>query len=257
MAELLAGKVAIVTGAGQGIGLAICRTLAADGAALVLIGRDRARLDKAAAALPGVPTTTVSADVTDEASVKAAFAGIRARHPRIDILVNNAGQATSSPLAKMDLAHWNAMIAVNLTGTFLCTREVLPAMAKQNFGRVVNVASTAGLTGYAYASAYAAAKHGVIGFTRSVALETAKTHVTVNAVCPGYAETDIVKEAIASIMAKTGRTETEARGALTAANPQARLVQPDEVANAVLWLCRPGSESVTGQAISVSGGEVM
>lgn len=256
MSGSLSGRVAVITGAGRGIGAAITQALAAAGASVVLIGRDAARLESQAATL-GATASVQTADVTDEASVKAAFATIRSRHPRIDILVNNAGQAASSPLAKMDLAHWNNMIAVNLTGTFLCTREVVPAMIKQDYARIVNVASTAGLIGYSYVSAYAAAKHGVIGLTRSLALETAKSKLTVNAVCPGFTETDIVKDAVANIMSKTGKSEAEARAALVATNPQARMVQPAEVANAVLWLCVPGSESITGQSISISGGEVM
>ena len=185
-----------------------------------------------------------------------AFAKIRERFPRIDILVNNAGQAESAPFSRTDLGLWNRMLAVNLTGTYLCTHEVLPAMLKQDYGRIVNVASTGGLIGYAYVSAYCAAKHGVIGLTRALALETAKTAVTVNAVCPGYAETDLTKNTVANIIAKTGKSEADARAALTAHNPQGRLIQPEEVANAVLWLCLPGSEAVTGQAITVAGGEV-
>jgi NAD(P)-dependent dehydrogenase (short-subunit alcohol dehydrogenase family) len=149
------------------------------------------------------------------------------------------------------------MLAINLTGTYLCTQQALPAMIQQDFGRVVNVASTAGLKGYPYVTAYCAAKHGVIGLTRALALETARTNVTVNAVCPGYTDTDIVRDAVRNITAKTGRSEAQALEAIAAANPQQRLVKPDEVANAVLWLCLPGAEAVTGQAISVSGGEVM
>jgi NAD(P)-dependent dehydrogenase (short-subunit alcohol dehydrogenase family) len=182
---------------------------------------------------------------------------VRGRFGRVDILVNNAGQAESAPLAKTDLALWQRMLAANLTGTFLCTREALPEMAARGAGRVVNVASTAGLVGYAYVAAYCAAKHGVVGLTRAAALECAKTGVTVNAVCPGYTETDIVAAAVANIVAKTGKSEAEARAALVARNPQGRMVQPAEVAAAVLWLCLPAAASVTGQAIAVAGGEVM
>jgi NAD(P)-dependent dehydrogenase (short-subunit alcohol dehydrogenase family) len=149
------------------------------------------------------------------------------------------------------------MLAVNLTGTYLCTRAALPEMVARGTGRIVNVASTAGLVGYAYVAAYCAAKHGVVGLTRALALECAKSGVTVNAVCPGYTETDLIREAVAGIVHKTGRSEAEARAALVARNPQARMVQPAEVANAVLWLCLPGSEAITGQAIAVAGGEVM
>ncbi len=252
----LAGKVAVVTGAGKGIGAAIAAALAREGAGVALIGRDAGRLEKQAAEL-SADTLIAPADITDPESVRQAFATIRARFPRIDILVNNAGQAESAPLARTDLALWNRMLAVNLTGTYLCTHEVLPAMLKQDYGRIVNVASTAGLVGYAYVSAYCAAKHGVIGLTRALALEAAKTAVTVNAVCPGYTETDIVRNTVANIMAKTGKSDAEARAALTVHNPQGRLVQPEEVANAVLWLCLPGSGAVTGQALPIAGGEVM
>ena len=189
--------------------------------------------------------------------MRKAFAKIRERFPRIDILVNNAGQAESAPFSRTDIALWNRMLAVNLTGTYLCAREALPAMLKQDYGRLVSVASTAGLIGYAYVSAYCAAKHGVVGLMRALALEAAKTAVTVNAVCPGYTETDMVRNSVANIIAKTGKSEAEARSALTSHNPQGRLVQPDEVANAVIWLCLPGSEAITGQAISIAGGEVM
>jgi NAD(P)-dependent dehydrogenase (short-subunit alcohol dehydrogenase family) len=252
----LAGKVAVVTGAGRGIGAAIAAALSHQGAGVALIGRDAARLEKQAAEL-SADALVAPADITDPDSLHQAFAKIRERFPRIDILVNNAGQAESAPFSRTDLALWNRMLAVNLTGTYLCIHEVLPAMLKQNYGRIVNIASTGGLVGYAYVSAYCAAKHGVIGLTRALALETARTAVTVNAICPGYAETDIVVKAIANIVAKTGKTETEARAALTSHNPQGRTVLPEEVANAVLWLCLPGSEAITGQPISVAGGEIM
>jgi NAD(P)-dependent dehydrogenase (short-subunit alcohol dehydrogenase family) len=250
----LAQRHAVVTGAGRGIGLAIAKALADAGARVTLMGRDRARLDAAQAAIPDAGAVDVN--VADEASVRAAFAAARVRHGPVDILVNNAGQAESAPLAKTDLAMFERLIAVNLTGTFLCTREALPDMLAKGGGRVVNVASTAGLIGYPYVSAYCAAKHGVVGFTRSLALETAKRGVTVNAVCPGYTETDIVRDAVANIMQKTGKSEAEAREALVARNPQGRMVQPEEVADAVLWLVSPGAASITGQAVSVSGGEV-
>ncbi len=250
----LAERHAVVTGAGRGIGLAIAQTLAAAGARVTLMGRDRARLDAAAASVAG--SAAVAVDVTDEASVKAAFAAACERFGTVDILVNNAGQAESAPFARTDLALFQRMVAVNLTGTFLCSREALAGMLAKGAGRIVNVASTAGLIGYAYVSAYCAAKHGVVGLTRALALETARRGVTVNAVCPGYTETDIVRDAVANIMQKTGKSEAEAREALTARNPQGRMVQPGEVADAVLWLASPGAAAITGQAISVSGGEV-
>jgi NAD(P)-dependent dehydrogenase (short-subunit alcohol dehydrogenase family) len=254
----LSGKHAMVTGGGRGIGAAIAAALAREGATVSVLGRDAARLAGQVEALGGdIRAQAVPVDVTDEASVGAAFAAVRERFGRVDVLVNNAGQAESAPLAKTNVALWQRMLAVNLTGTFLCTREALPEMTKRGSGRIVNVASTAGLLGYAYVSAYCAAKHGVIGLTRALALEAAKSGVTVNAVCPGYTETDIVQDAVANIAAKTGKSEAEARAALVARNPQGRMVQPDEVANAVLWLCLPGSEAITGQAIAIAGGEVM
>jgi len=252
----LTGRHAVVTGGGRGIGRAIAEMLAGEGASVTLIGRDRARLAAAASGL-GAQADVAICDVSDGDSVAHAFHEIRARHAAIDILVNNAGQAASAPFAKTDAALWEKMLAVNLTGTFLCAREVVPGMVERRWGRIVNVASTAGLVGYPYVAAYCAAKHGVIGLTRALALETARAGVTVNAVCPGYTETDIVAEAVANIVQKTGKSEDEARAALVRHNPQGRMVQPAEVANAVRWLCLPGAESVTGQAISIAGGEVM
>ncbi|MCZ7566716.1 MAG: SDR family oxidoreductase [Burkholderiales bacterium] len=256
-ASTLSERHAVVTGGARGIGAAIAQALVAAGATVTLLGRDVARLAAQADALGGTAVAgTARCDVADETSVRAAFADIRARHPHVDILVNNAGQAGSAPFARTDLALWERMLAVNLTGTFLCMREALPAMAKRGWGRVVNVASTAGLVGYPYVAAYCAAKHGVVGLTRAAALETAKSGVTVNAVCPGYTETDIVADAVANIVQKTGKSEAEARAALVSRNPQGRMVRPEEVANAVLWLCLPGAEAITGQSIAVAGGEV-
>jgi NAD(P)-dependent dehydrogenase (short-subunit alcohol dehydrogenase family) len=255
MTPPLEGRTAVVTGAGRGIGAAIAQALAAEGAGVALLGRNRSTLEAQAKQLPAGAEIIVT-DVSDAGSVHAAFDRIRERFARIDILVNNAGQAQSAPLARTDLALWERMLAVNLTGAFLCTREVYPAMAKQDYARIINIASTAGLTGYPYVAAYCAAKHGLVGLTRALAREAARTRVTVNAVCPGYTETDIVREAIATISAKTGKPEAEARAALVSSNPQGRLVQPAEVAGAVLWLCRPDSASITGQAIVVAGGEL-
>jgi NAD(P)-dependent dehydrogenase (short-subunit alcohol dehydrogenase family) len=194
-------------------------------------------------------------DLADAESTTAAFAAAAKALGPVTILINNAGQAVSAPISKTDLALWNQMLAVNLTGTYLGIQAVLPGMLQAGWGRIVNIASTAALKGYPYVAAYCAAKHGVLGLTRALALELAKKPVTVNAVCPGYTETDIVREALANIQAKTGRSEAEARAELVKQNPQGRLVQPAEVANAVLWLCLPGSESITGQAIAVAGGE--
>ena len=200
---------------------------------------------------------TLAADVTDPESVKKAFESARGRFGEIAILVNNAGQAASAPFLKTDAALWRKMMAVNLDGTFHCTQAALAGMLAAGWGRIINIASTAGLTGYGYVTAYCAAKHGVVGLTRALAVEVATKGVTVNAVCPGFTDTDIVKEAVANIVAKTGRTAEQAQAELASRNPQKRLVRPEEVANAVAWLCLPGSEAITGQAIAVAGGELM
>src|SRR5579871_4074334 len=256
MSPSLAGRTAVVTGASRGIGSAVAAALAAEGAAVTITGRQAESLEARAAAL-GAGVSFVVMDVAEEASVQRGFEEIRARAPRIDILVNNAGAAASAPFTKTDPALWRRMLDVNLTGCYLCTREVLPGMLERRYGRIVNIASTAGLTGYPYVSAYVAAKHGVIGLTRALAREAAAAGITVNALCPGYTDTDLVREAIANISAKTGKSEAEARAALTESNPQRRLVQPDEVAQAALWLCSDGAAAVNGQAIAIAGGEVL
>ncbi|RZT41730.1 SDR family NAD(P)-dependent oxidoreductase [Cupriavidus agavae] len=258
----LQGRHALVTGGGRGIGAAIARQLLDAGASVTLVGRDGAALDAAAGALAshvvaGAALGIAPADITDVDAVAGAFAAATSARGPVTVLVNNAGQAVSAPFGKTDLALWQRMLDVNLTGTFVCTQAALPAMLDAGWGRIVNVASTAGLTGYGYVSAYCAAKHGVIGLTRALALELAAKGITVNAVCPGYTETDIVRDAVANIVAKTGRTQAEARAELSARNPQKRLVQPEEVADAVAWLCRPAASAMTGQALPVAGGEVM
>jgi 3-hydroxybutyrate dehydrogenase len=189
--------------------------------------------------------------------VQRAFARAEQEFGPAAILINNAGQAASAPFQKTDMALWQRMLDVNLTGTFLCAQAALAGMLPSGYGRIVNIASIAGLAGAPYVAAYCAAKHGVIGLTRALALEFARKNITVNAVCPAYTETDMVGAAVANIVAKTGRSADEARAELVRRNPQGRLMQPQEVANTVLWLCLPGSEAITGQAISVSGGEVM
>jgi len=253
----LQGRHAVVTGASRGIGAAIAAALAGRGARVTLVGRGREALARLQQSLPGGPHGVAVADVADPARVTAAFEEARSLHGPVSLLVNNAGAAASAPFGRTSLDLWQRMLSVNLTGTFLCTQAVLPDMLAAGWGRIVNIASTAGLKGYAYVSAYAAAKHGVIGMTRSLALEVAARGITVNAVCPGYTDTDLLRASVDHIVARTGRGAEQARAELAAANPQRRLIQPAEVAAAVLWLCGEEAASITGQSISVSGGEVM
>ncbi len=251
----LAGRHAVVTGGGRGIGAAIAGRLAGLGATLTLMGRTAAPLDQAAAAMPRAQGIVV--DVTAGPSVAGAFARATDNFGPVDILVNNAGAAHSAPFVRTDEDAWARMLEVNLTSVYRCTRTVLPGMLARGYGRIVNVASTAGLRGYAYVAAYCAAKHGVVGLTRALALEAARAGVTVNAVCPGYTETDLLDHALATIMEKTGCTREEAERQLKRSNPQNRFIQPTEVAAAVAWLCLPGGESITGQSVAIAGGEVM
>ncbi len=252
---------AVVTGASRGIGAAIARALARAGAHLTLIGRSHDGLEKIATELSAQTRVhTEAVDVSDNAAVHAAMQAAEQALGPIHILVNNAGQASSQPFEKTDWAMWQSMININLGGTYSCTHAALPSMlqaaAKGTAGRIIHVASTAGLQGYAYVSAYTAAKHGVVGLTRALALELARKNITVNAICPGYTETDIVQSAIDNIIAKTGKTAAQAREALADRNPQKQLVQPEEIAQAVLWLCGPGSGAINGQAIAIDGGEL-
>ena len=249
---------AVVTGGGRGIGAAIATQLVAKGYRVTVTGRDAHALDAFTAKVGGSSVCqAVAMDVADRASVEAGMDAARTAFGPIALLVNNAGQAASAPFMKTDVALFERMLSVNLIGAFNCIQAVLPDMLAAQSGRVINVASTAGLVGYAYVSAYVAAKHGLVGLTRALALELAAKGITVNAVCPGYTETDIVKDAVANIMGKTGRTETEARAELAKGNPMKRLVQPDEVADTVVWLAGKFAASITGQAIAVCGGEVM
>ncbi len=244
---------ALVTGGGRGIGREIASTLAHAGATVTVLGRHRAALDDAIAA--GAAHFAGVADVADQAAVCAAIAEAAARQP-IDILIANAGIAESAPFGKSDAALFKRMMDVNLMGVVHAVQAVLPSMMDRRYGRIVAVASTAGLKGYAYVSAYSAAKHAVVGLVRSLALELASTRVTVNAVCPGFTDTDLLAGSIDNIMKKTGRSHVQAVADLSRHNPQGRLVTPAEVADTVLWLCGEGAAAITGQAIAVAGGEI-
>jgi NAD(P)-dependent dehydrogenase (short-subunit alcohol dehydrogenase family) len=247
---------AVITGANRGIGAAIAHALAPTGARISLLGRKRESLEKVAAEL-GTETCVAVTDVTEGASVQAAFAQAKEKFGPVTILVNNAGQARSAPLHVGDESLWNEMLAVNLGGVYRCIRCVLPDMLEAGRGRIINIASTAGLTGYPYVTAYCAAKHGVIGLTRALAIELARKNITVNAVCPGYTDTDLSRDAIAAIQTKTGRSEADVRAVFTAHNPQGRMVTSEEVAQTVLWLCTNEVGSITGQSIAIAGGELM
>ena len=243
----LDGRHVLITGGGTGVGADLARGFAEAGARVTIAGRRAAPLEAVAAA---TGAAVVQADVTDESSVAAMFA---AAGP-VDVVIANAGASTAAPFGKVGLAEWNQMLAVNLTGVFLTFRAGLAQLP--GWGRLIAVASTAGLKGYGYAAPYAAAKHGVVGMVRSLALEVARKPVTVNALCPGFLDTEMTDRSIANIMRTTGRSRDEALAALTATNPQRRLVQPGEVTAAALFLCAPGSESMNGQAIAIAGGEV-
>ncbi len=249
----LAGKLALITGGGRGIGEAIARRLAADGARVIVTGRDEAAIGRVAQATGGV---ALRADLHDRAATDALVAEVRAVG-RVDLLVNNAGIAESASLEKTDDAMWDRILELDATAPFRITRALVPAMVTAGWGRVVNVASNAGVSGYGYTAAYCAAKHAMVGMTRALAIDLARTGVTINAVCPGWVETDMARAAVARIQAKTGRSEAEARASLESMSPQRRMVQPAEVAHVVAMLCAVEAQSVHGQAILIDGGQVL
>lgn len=246
---------AVVAGGGSGIGFAIAAELAGAGCVVTIMGRDRERLETAARDLP--VGHAVACDVTDPQSVELAFQTACQNAGPIDILVNGAGIVRTAPFAKQSARDWDEMWRTNLLGSVHTIQQVLEPMRNLPSGRIINVASTASLKGYAYVSAYCASKHALLGLTRALALELAQTRITVNAICPGYADTAIIRDAITNIIAKTGRTEEQARAGFTRANPQGRLIDPQEVAAAVRWLVSQDARSVTGQAITIAGGEIM
>lgn len=259
-AAIFRGQHAVVTGGGRGIGAAVADALAARGARLTLMGRTLASLEAKQAQLAGAHGVDVSiqpVDVTNEADVTKAFEAASSVQGPVKILVNNAGGADSAPFKRTDTALVQKMLDLNLMSVLHCTHAVLPPMLEDGYGRIVNIVSTAGLVGYRYVSAYVASKHAAIGLTRALALETAKSGVTVNAVCPGYVDTDMTQETIHNIVQKTGVDPKEAEKQITATSPQQRLVAPSEVASAVVWLAGPEQVSITGQALAVAGGEIM
>ena len=251
----LTGRHAVVTGAGSGIGRATAERLAEAGCQVTLIGRHVARLNETADRI-GDLAFSAPADVTDPDALAAAIEVGRDRFGPIDILINNAGAASSAPFLKTTADDLRAMLALNLEAPAEAARLVLPGMLTRRWGRIVNIASTAGLKGYPYVSAYVAAKHGLVGLTRAIALEVASRGVTVNAVCPGFTDTDLVARSVEAIAGKTGRSKDEARAALAASNPQGRLIAPDEVAMTIVWLCGDGASGINGAAVPVAGGEL-
>ena len=244
---------ALITGAGTGIGEAISRQLYREGHAVTLVGRRTEPLETLSQML-GEHSFAVSGDVTDRGGIESAFQAAEAQFGDIEILVNCAGMAPTAPFHQVDFADWQRTMDVNVNGVFHCTQLALKSMLENDWGRVVNIASVASLKGFPYVSGYCASKHAVLGMTRALALEVATQGITVNAVCPGYVDTDIVTTAIAGIVSKTGLTEADAMQHFTESNPQGRLVEVAEVASAVSWLCSEGAASVTGQAIAIDGG---
>lgn len=251
------GRHAVVTGGGRGIGAEIAAELRRAGAQVTIMGRDRVMLEKHARELGGgAGVVAVPCDVTDGEAVRRAFATARSEFGDVQILVNNAGQAKSEKFLDTSRELWDHTLTTNLTSVFLCTREVLPAMMSSKHGRIVNIASTLGLKGGSRMSAYTASKHAVVGLTRSLALETVRHGITVNAVCPGYTDTDMVEQGVRELMEAKQVSRDDARAMITRVIPRGTLTSPKEVASTVLWLCSPDSSGITGQAIVVSGGEI-
>lgn len=244
---------ALVTGGGTGVGRAIALALAGAGHKVTICGRRIEPLEAVAAESDHIHA--LSADVTEEASIAALYETAQAERGSFGIVVANAGMAISAPAHRVGIDDWQRTLDVNLTGSFLTVRPALPAMAKSGEGHIIFVASVAGLKGYGYVAPYVAAKHGVVGLMRALAVEYVRKGVTINAICPSFVETDMLAQSVRNIMDKTGRTEEEARAELSANNPQGRFIQPDEIAAAVLYLCSPAASSITGQALSISGGE--
>jgi len=253
----LSGRGAVITGGGRGIGKAVARYLAEEGAAIVVSARTTKEIDAVAAELKadGHEAHAITCDVSDEASVQAMAAAAMERLGTVDVLVNNAGIALSNPVKRLPLEEWNRIMAVNVTGTFLCTRAFLPGMLERSWGRIVNVASVAGLRGSKYISAYCASKHAQIGFTRALAAEVAQNGITVNAICPGYVDTPMTEFSISRIAETSGVTPKQARQHILDMSPQKRLIRPEEIAAIAVVLCGKDGEGTSGQAIAIDGGQ--
>ncbi len=249
----LRGRNALVTGGGRGIGEAIARKLASEGAKVVVCGRKEAPLQKVAEDIGG---TAMVVDLGDRAATDSFLTKLQDEHA-IDLLINNAGIAESAPLHRLDDAMWDRMMEVNAMAGFRIIRALVPPMIKSGFGRVVNLASNAGVSGYAYTAAYCASKHAMVGYTRGLAIDLAKTGVTINAVCPGWVDTDMVTTAVTRIAGKTGRTDEEARSSLAKMSPQGRIIDPKEVAHLVASLCATEAQGIHGQAIVIDGGQIL
>jgi len=256
----LKGQHAVITGGTRGIGAAISIYLARLGANISLTGRSEKTLTQRAQQIKSkykVKVHTAAGNMADELDVGRCFESASKELGSVQILVNNAGVGKSAPFHRMETNLWNEIIGLNLTGTYLCTKQVFSEMRESGYGRIVNISSTVGLRGYPYIAAYCASKHGVIGLTRTLALECVKNGITVNAICPGYTDTDLVSEAVDAIVEKTGKERTEIQSEIDNMSPMGRMVTPDEVAETVAWICLPSSASITGQSIVVSGGAVM
>jgi len=246
----LAGKHALVTGGGRGIGAACARALAGAGARVTVCGRTRGELDEVAREIGGA---AVICDLADRAATDRMVADV----PRVDVLVNNAGMAESASLAKTTDAMWDHILELDATAPFRLVRALAPQMIAAGWGRIINIASNAGVSGYAYTAAYCAAKHAMVGFTRALAIELARTGVTINALCPGWVRTKMSDEAVARIAAKTGRGSDEARGQLEAMSPQQRMIEPEEVAHAAVMLCADPARGIHGQTLVIDGGAIL